>query len=103
MSQPTHGEVAASSNSSPSTATGTVPAAASAEKPAHIVLVDDDDLFRESLGLNLLDEGYTVVSFSAGQPALDYFANGGGADAILLDWRMPGMNGLEVLRQLRRS
>lgn len=78
-------------------------AAAPAEKPAHIVLVDDDDLFRESLGLNLLDEGYTVVSFSAGQPALDYFAKGGGADAILLDWRMPGMNGLEVLRQLRRS
>src|SRR5690242_14576960 len=101
MSQPTHGTIAASSSSSPST--GTAPAVTpAAAKAAHIVLVDDDDLFRESLGLNLLDEGYTVESFSAGQPALDYFTSGGTADAILLDWRMPGMNGLEVLRQLRR-
>jgi two-component system, OmpR family, response regulator ChvI len=66
------------------------------------VLVDDDDSFRESLGLNLLDEGFDVLSFSGGVPALDYFARGGDADVILLDWRMPGMNGLEVLRTLRR-
>ena len=68
-----------------------------------IVLVDDDDLFRESLGLNLIDEGFAVTSFSSGAPALDYFASGGEADVVLLDWRMPGMNGLEVLRSLRRS
>jgi two-component system response regulator ChvI len=70
--------------------------------PVRIVLVDDDDSFRESLGLNLIDEGFAVVSFDAGAPALDYFARGGAADVILLDWRMPVMNGLEVLRQLRR-
>src|SRR5262249_46148013 len=69
-----------------------------AAQPPHIVLVDDDDLFRESLGLNLIDEGYVVTSFSAGAPALDYFAAGNQADVVLLDWRMPGMNGLEVLR-----
>src|SRR6266702_503330 len=68
-----------------------------------IILVDDDDLFRESLGLNLIDEGFAVTSFSSGAPALDYFASGGEADVVLLDWRMPGMNGLEVLRSLRRS
>jgi two-component system response regulator ChvI len=70
---------------------------------AHIVLVDDDDLFRESLGLNLIDEGYEVTSFSNGASALEHFAAGGGADVVLLDWRMPGMNGLEVLRSLRRA
>src|SRR5579883_1390377 len=68
-----------------------------------IVLVDDDDSFRESLGLNLIDEGFAVTSFSSGAPALDYFAQGGETDVILLDWRMPGMNGLEVLRRLRRA
>ncbi len=68
-----------------------------------IVLVDDDDSFRESLGLNLVDEGFAVASFGDGAAALDYFARGGLAEAILLDWRMPGMNGLEVLRRLRRS
>ncbi len=71
--------------------------------PVRIVLVDDDDSFRESLGLNLVDEGFDVQSFSSGPPALDYFERGGVADVILLDWRMPGMNGLEVLRRLRRA
>ncbi|HWG81040.1 MAG TPA: response regulator, partial [Stellaceae bacterium] len=72
-------------------------------RAVRIVLVDDDDSFRESLGLNLIDEGFAVVSFDAGAPALDYFARGGAADVILLDWRMPVMNGLEVLRRLRRA
>jgi len=71
--------------------------------PVRIVLVDDDDSFRESLGLNLVDEGFDVLTFSAGEPALDYFRRGGEADVILLDWRMPVMNGLEVLRHLRRA
>jgi two-component system response regulator ChvI len=70
---------------------------------ARIVLVDDDDSFRESLGLNLLDEGFDVVSFSGGAAALEHFAGGGEADVILLDWRMPRINGLEVLRRLRRG
>jgi two-component system response regulator ChvI len=88
---------AASSSSPPSAAPGKEP------RPARLVLVDDDDLFRESLGLNLLDEGYEVTSFSAGQPALDWFEAANTADVILLDWRMPGMSGLEVLRNLRRA
>src|SRR5580692_10477608 len=50
--------------------------------PVRIVLVDDDDSFRESLGLNLIDEGFAVVSFDNGVPALDYFAQGGAADVI---------------------
>jgi two-component system response regulator ChvI len=68
---------------------------------ARLVLVDDDDSFRESLGLNLIDEGFSVVSFDSGAAALAHFETGATADAILLDWRMPGMNGLEVLRRLR--
>jgi two-component system, OmpR family, response regulator ChvI len=68
-----------------------------------IVIVDDDELFRQTLGLNLIDEGYDVTSFSGGAAALDHFASGSHADVILLDWRMPGMNGLEVLRGLRRA
>jgi two-component system, OmpR family, response regulator ChvI len=68
-----------------------------------IVIVDDNDLFRESLGLNLIDEGYQVTSLPGGQAALDHFAEGGTADVVLLDWRMPGINGLEVLRRLRRA
>ena len=66
----------------------------------HLLLVDDDDLFRESLGLNLVDEGYEVTSFDNGQKALAYL-NRGSADVMLLDWRMPELTGIDVLRQMR--
>ncbi|HEV2303575.1 MAG TPA: response regulator transcription factor [Stellaceae bacterium] len=69
----------------------------------HLLLVDDDDLFRESLGLNLLDEGYEVTSFPNGRQALAYLEGGGGADVMLLDWRMPELTGLDVLRRMRRT
>jgi two-component system, OmpR family, response regulator ChvI len=69
----------------------------------HLLLVDDDDLFRESLGLNLIDEGYEVTSFSNGRDALDYFERGCAADVMLLDWRMPELTGIEVLRRMRKA
>jgi two-component system, OmpR family, response regulator ChvI len=69
----------------------------------HIVLVDDDDLFRESLGLNLMDEGYEVTSFGHGRDALAYLDHGGSADVLLLDWRMPNLTGLDVLRRMRAT
>ena len=67
-----------------------------------ILLIDDDDEFRESLSLNLMDEGFAVTTFANGPSALEHVAAGESADVILLDWRMPGMNGLEVLRELRQ-
>jgi len=69
----------------------------------HLLLVDDDDLFRESLGLNLIDEGYEVTSFADGRAVLDYLDRGGGGDVMLLDWRMPNLTGLDVLRQIRAA
>jgi two-component system response regulator ChvI len=68
-----------------------------------IMIIDDNELFRESLGFILIDEGYEVTSFSSGAAALVHFAAGGSADVVLLEWRMPLMNGLEVLRSLRRA
>ena len=70
--------------------------------PVRVALVDDDELFREALGLNLQDEGYEVLSFNGGESALEYFRSGdAAADIILLDWRMPNLDGIEVLRRLR--
>jgi two-component system, OmpR family, response regulator ChvI len=68
-----------------------------------IMVVDDDDSFRESLVLSLDELGYDVSAFANGPAALDHLAAGGRADVILLDWRMPGMSGLEVLRNLRQA
>jgi len=72
-----------------------------AESQKRVVIVDDDELFRESLGLNLLEHGYSVSDFPDGASVLKHFAEGGGADAVLLDWRMPGLDGLGVLRRMR--
>jgi two-component system response regulator ChvI len=51
----------------------------------------------------LAEEGFEVVDFSSGESALEYFQSGESADAVLLDWRMPGIDGLGVLQALREA
>lgn len=74
-----------------------------AAEAAKIVVVDDDDLIRESVEQNLVDAGFRVTSFGDGVSALRHFAGGGAGDLVLLDWKMPEMNGIEVLKRLRGS
>ncbi len=66
-----------------------------------VAIVDDDELFRESLSGNLENEGFTVRIHPRGKEILEAYEDGETADLILLDWKMPEMNGIEVLRQLR--
>jgi len=68
---------------------------------ATIVIVDDDPMLRRTVATNLEDAGYQVIPCDGGRAALEYFANGGRAAAILLDWHMPEIDGPEVLRRLR--
>lgn len=68
---------------------------------ARLVLVDDDNEFRESLAIHLIDEGFAVTAVADGQTALQYLGTNDSADIVLLDWRMPGMNGLAVLHAIR--
>lgn len=71
-------------------------------KEIRVVLVDDDDDFREAIGGELGDEGFDVRGFGDGAGMFEYFAEGGSADVIVLDWRLPGTSGLDLLGQLRR-
>lgn len=66
-----------------------------------VMVVDDDDLFRESLARNLCDAGFDVRDFPSGPEALSHLAAGGGADLAILDWRMPAMTGIELLKRMR--
>jgi two-component system response regulator ChvI len=76
----------------------------SAETAPCIAIVDDDDMFRESISLNLEDSGFRIAEFSDGPSFLKYLLEEKGtADAILLDWRMPRMDGLAVLKALREA
>jgi DNA-binding NtrC family response regulator len=65
-----------------------------------ILIVDDDRAIREALGEALADLGHTVVAMGDGAAALAWLARHQ-ADAVLLDLRMPGQDGLEVLRRIR--
>jgi len=68
-----------------------------------VMIIDDDDLFRESLSHNLDDVGYRVIDFTDGATALEHLIGGAPPpDLILLDWKMPQMNGIEVLKALRQ-
>ncbi len=64
----------------------------------HILVVDDDTTLRTELGSLLRDSGYVVSLASDGPEALERLRLGE-IDVVLLDLVMPGMTGLEVLRQ----
>jgi DNA-binding response OmpR family regulator len=66
-----------------------------------ILLIEDDPAIVAGLELNLSLEGYQVVSASDGERGLR-IASETPPDLVLLDIMLPGMNGLEVLRQLRQ-
>jgi DNA-binding response OmpR family regulator len=69
---------------------------------ARILVVDDENNIRMMVRLALQHVGYTVDTAADGPDGLEKFGNGSGYDLVLLDQRMPGMEGLEVLREMRR-
>ncbi len=69
---------------------------------ATIVVVDDDDLFRPLLVGNLREADYEVTDFPAPDALLQHIQRDNiAADLFILDWKMPGMTGFELLKQLR--
>ncbi|HUY20840.1 MAG TPA: response regulator transcription factor [Acidimicrobiales bacterium] len=67
-----------------------------------ILLVEDDERIRASMRLALEDEGYEVDEAGAGETGLEHFAQQP-ADVVLIDLMLPGMDGFECCRQLRRT
>lgn len=66
-----------------------------------VVLVDDDDLYRESLSAELADHGFAVSCFADAPSFLEAMNNGMAAQVALLDWVLPEMSGFELLGALR--
>jgi DNA-binding response OmpR family regulator len=65
-----------------------------------ILIVDDEENIRRVTRLTLQAAGYEVVEASNGESGLELFSDGSTWDAVLLDQRMPGMDGLETLRHI---
>ncbi len=65
-----------------------------------VLLVDDDETFRRVLGGELARRGYAVVTAGSGEEAVEKAVKAP-CDVILLDLRLPDLDGIEILRRLR--
>jgi two-component system response regulator ChvI len=70
-----------------------------------VVLVEDDDDYREVLAADLADRGFAVSCFADGPSFLEALSNGTttqvAPQVVVLDWSLPQMSGFEVLGALR--
>src|ERR1051325_625528 len=66
---------------------------------AKILLIEDDENIASSLQIVLANEGCDVVTNARGDAGFAQ-AQQGKFDAIVTDWKLPGLNGLELVRQL---
>jgi len=67
-----------------------------------ILTVEDDERIRTSVRMALEDEGWTVDEAASGEAAVDAFAQHT-PDVVLIDIMLPGMDGFELCRSLRRN
>lgn len=65
-----------------------------------ILLVDDEESIQLLYHEEFADDGYVVTSAMNGEEALEKFKTDQ-PDIVILDIQMPGMNGIEVLRQMK--
>jgi DNA-binding response OmpR family regulator len=68
--------------------------------PKHILLVDDDALMRRSLAFHLEQAGYLVHTAANAEDALSLVRHSP-PDLVILDIGLPGMDGLDALRELK--
>ncbi len=66
-----------------------------------ILIIDDEESIRKSFSLVLGDAGYEVDSAASGEEGVEKFRNGQ-INMVLLDLKMPGMDGVQTLREIRK-
>ena len=67
-----------------------------------VLVIEDEESFRDALGFMLRKEGYDVDLAPDGIVALEQFERTG-ADLVLLDLMLPGLSGMDVCRAIRRQ
>ncbi len=67
-----------------------------------VLLIDDEDKFRTSLAKRLKLHGFDTVDLNSGEDAVKLVRTDSDIDIVLLDRKMPGMSGEQVLTELKR-
>ncbi|MFP5287030.1 MAG: response regulator, partial [Thermoanaerobaculia bacterium] len=71
-----------------------------ADKPL-VLVIDDETGSRESMAIAIEKAGCEVRTFDDARKALEYLEEAGGARAAVCDLRMPGMDGVAFLKEVR--
>ncbi len=83
------------------------PAGADDQRQKYILIVDDSQNTRHSLVAMLDGSGYQAKAVSSGEEALSALArasqSGRPIDLVLMDWRLPGINGIEASRRIKAN
>ena len=74
-----------------------------ADKKYKIIIVDDDDFLVDMYATKFGGSDVSVEVCKSGTSLLEKLQTGAGADLILLDIVMPGMNGMEALKKMRQD
>jgi two-component system response regulator ChvI len=80
---------------------GIMPATDWESSNSRVLLVDDDELFLETMMADLEDRGFAMRGFLDGPSLFRELEKGADADVLLLDWTLPSMPGIEVLSTMR--
>jgi len=70
--------------------------------PGRILFIEDDANIRSALGMFLTNEGFIVVEAGSGEEALATFETSP-TDLVMVDLMLPGVDGFEVTRRIRRT
>lgn len=72
-------------------------------RTANVLLVDDETAFIDTMAKRLQKKGLTVVTAYSGRQALEVLGKDPAVEVVVLDVRMPEMNGIEALNRIKRT
>jgi len=74
---------------------------AALETPAKVLLIDDEDRFRQAMAQQLKNRGFDVIDADNGEDAIKIVRHQN-PEVVILDQKMPGMDGIQTLQELKK-
>ena len=68
-----------------------------------IMLVDDEAAFVEAIARRLIKRDLNVISANSGDEAIEKIGQNHSLDVVILDVKMPGMDGIETLKEIKKE